>query len=113
MARWRDQRRDDDRQDEEGVDEEESLRLMAPAPQESYDAPPRRSRRRREPDPDYDDDEEGFQEVITDTVKARVAATVADLPPTAQRIMELALKGGTEDDLQALLVLEEVARGPA
>ncbi len=58
VARWRDQRRDDDMQDEEGVDEEESLRLMAPVPQESYDAPPRRPRRRREPDPDYDDDDE-------------------------------------------------------
>lgn len=56
---------------------------------------------------DYDDDEDGFQEVITDTVKARLAAQVAELPDTAKRIMELALKGGTEDDLQALLVLED------
>ena len=56
---------------------------------------------------DYNDDSEGFQEAITDTVNARMSAAVAELPRTAQRIMDLALRGGTEEDLQQLLALED------
>jgi hypothetical protein len=56
---------------------------------------------------DYDDDEEGFREVITDSAREVLYNTVAELPATARRIVELALNGGNEDDLQQLLVLED------
>lgn len=56
---------------------------------------------------DYDDDKDGFQEVIRDSAYQTLQNTIADLPATAQRIMQLALNGGSEQDLQQLMVLEE------
>lgn len=56
---------------------------------------------------DYDDTIEGFRAFAKDSANEIVVSAVAGLPPTAQRIMQLALKGGSEEDLQALLILED------
>ena len=55
---------------------------------------------------EYDDSPEGFQEIINDTVASRISTQVAALPPTAQKLWELAQKGATEEDLQQLISLE-------
>lgn len=57
---------------------------------------------------DYDDSPEGMREMAKDAGHAQLLKTVASLPDTAQKIMALALKGNaTEEDLQALLTLED------
>ena len=56
---------------------------------------------------DYDDDKDGFQEVIRDSAYQTLQNTIAELPATAQRIMQLAMNGGSEQDLQALMTLED------
>ena len=56
---------------------------------------------------DYDDDKDGFQEVIRDSAYQTLQNTIAELPATAQRIMQLALSGGSEQDLQQLMSLED------
>ena len=58
-------------------------------------------------DKEYDDTPEGFQEIISDTANQRISEVISALPPTAQRIVQLAMKGGAEEDLQALLTLED------
>lgn len=56
---------------------------------------------------DYDDDKDGFQEVIRDSASQTLRNTIAELPATAQRILQLAMNGGSEQDLQQLLALED------
>jgi hypothetical protein len=55
---------------------------------------------------DYDDSPEGLKEIIQDTVSSRISTKVATLPPTAQKLWELAEKGATEEDIQDYLTLD-------
>ncbi len=56
---------------------------------------------------DYDDSPEGMREMAQDAGKVIIQKAIAALPPTAQRIVDLAMKGGQEEDLQKLLTLED------
>ncbi len=57
----------------------------------------------------YDDSIEGVRQAFKDARERDVASYIESLPPTAQAIMKLARQGATEDDIQALITLEEGA----